>query len=111
MENGIGYEQAQALVAVLREHATLRSLCGNKGDETHLDTSRSVGQNDGVMLAPEMVANEALTTFTFGDPVAVADRIVGRSKMNSRMTEADLSNQSLGPSEAIFIAAFLPQCR
>jgi hypothetical protein len=32
--NRIGTEQAQALAKILKEHATLKSLCGNKGNET-----------------------------------------------------------------------------
>eukprot|EP00935_MAST-01C_sp_MAST-1C-sp1_P001408 g1408.t1 len=63
LDNNIGTEQAQKLVAVLKEHPTLKSLCGNKGDETELDMSgKNMGADGAIMLAPEIVANEALTS-------------------------------------------------
>ncbi len=56
-------KQAQNLVAILKEHATLKSLCGNKGDETELDMSdKKMGPEGAMMLAPEIVANRALTS-------------------------------------------------
>jgi hypothetical protein len=39
LKNNIGVEQARALVIILKEHSTLKSLCGNTGDETELDMS------------------------------------------------------------------------
>jgi Leucine-rich repeat (LRR) protein len=61
--NTIGIEQAQNLVVLLKEHPKLKSLCGNKGDETELDMSRkNMGTEDAIMLAPEIVANRALTS-------------------------------------------------
>ena len=63
LNNHIGAEQAQNLVAILKEHASLKSLCGNKGDETVLDMSgKKISANGAIMLAPEIVANEALET-------------------------------------------------
>ena len=53
--------QARTLAALLG--ATLRSLCGNAGDETHLDMSREMGGcPDAVMLAAEIRNNQALTS-------------------------------------------------
>ena len=63
LNNNIGNEQAQNLVVILKEHATLKSLCGNKGDETELDMSGKKLRAEGaIMLAPEIVANGALTS-------------------------------------------------
>ena len=63
LNNNIVAQQAQNLAAILKEHATLKSLCGNKGDETELDMSGKSMRADGaIMLAPEIVANGALTS-------------------------------------------------
>ena len=63
LNNNIGAEQVQNFIAILKEHATLKSLCGNKGDETELDMSgKEMGADGAVMLAPEIVANGALTS-------------------------------------------------
>jgi Ran GTPase-activating protein (RanGAP) involved in mRNA processing and transport len=63
--NDIGTEQAQALANILKEHATLKSLCGNKGNETELDMSgkqfKRLGAEGAIMLAPEIADNGALT--------------------------------------------------
>jgi hypothetical protein len=64
--NGIGVEQAKVIADILKEHPTLKSLCGNKGDETELNMAGSRGKRMGadgaIMLAPEIVANGALTS-------------------------------------------------
>merc|ERR1719160_493823 len=63
LNNNISAEQARTLVAILKEHATLKSLCGNKGDETELNMSgKGIGTDGAIMLAPEIVANGALKT-------------------------------------------------
>jgi hypothetical protein len=63
LKNNIGVEQAQALVVILKEHSTLKSLCGNNGDETELDMSGKMkGAEDAIMLAAEIVDNRALTS-------------------------------------------------
>jgi hypothetical protein len=60
--NNIGTEQAQVLANILKEHPTLKSLCGNKGDETELDMSGKKMRTDGaIMLAPEFIDNGAMT--------------------------------------------------
>jgi hypothetical protein len=62
LKNGIGVEQARALVIILKEHPTLKSLCGNSGDETELDMSVKMrGAGDAIMLAAEIVDNGALS--------------------------------------------------
>jgi hypothetical protein len=61
LKNGIGVEQARALVVILNEHSTLKSLCGNNGDETELDMSGKMnGAEDAIMLATEIIDNGAL---------------------------------------------------
>ena len=61
--------QARTLAALLRkEGATLRSLCGNAGDETHLDMSREMwGCPDAVMLAAEIRNNQELTSLNVSE--------------------------------------------
>jgi hypothetical protein len=107
LKNDIGVGQARALVIVLKEHLTLKSLCGNKGDETELDMSGKMkGVEDAVMLAAEIVDNGAISQFTFsGD--GHGDTSV---TMEISMTEADFSAKGLGESGAIMVAAFLPKC-
>jgi hypothetical protein len=61
LENNINIEQAQALMIILKEHPALKSLCGNKGDESELDMRRKMsGAGDVIMLATEVVDNRAL---------------------------------------------------
>jgi Leucine-rich repeat (LRR) protein len=56
-------EQAKALARVLKEHPTLKSLCGNSGEETELDMSgKNIGADGAIMLAPEIAGNGALTS-------------------------------------------------
>ena len=63
LKNGIGVEQARALVIILKEHPTLKSLCGNRGDETMLDMRGKMnGADDAIMLAAEIVDNGAMST-------------------------------------------------
>ena len=63
LNNRIGTEQAQSLATILKEHATLMSLCGNNGNETELDLSgKNIGSDGAILLAPEIVANGALTS-------------------------------------------------
>jgi hypothetical protein len=60
LKNGIGVKQAQALASILKEHPTLKSLCGNKGDETELDMSGKMkGAGDAIMLAAEIIDKRA----------------------------------------------------
>jgi hypothetical protein len=65
LKNNIGVElasQAEDLVSILKDHPTLKSLCGNKGNETELDMSGKMrGATDAMMLVPEIIDNRALT--------------------------------------------------
>jgi Ran GTPase-activating protein (RanGAP) involved in mRNA processing and transport len=105
--NDIGAEQAHALANILKEHATLKSLCGNKGNETQLDMSgKKIGADGAIMLAPEIADNEAISQFTFSGDRSDSKPIT----METSMTEADFSGKGLGLSGAIMLSAFLPKC-
>jgi hypothetical protein len=69
--------QAKALASILKEHPTLKSLCGNKGNETELNMSgKMTGAAGAVMLAPEIVGNRALTSLD-----------ISRNKLGMLVTE------------------------
>ena len=60
LKNDIGNDQAKALVIMLQEHPTLKSLCGNKGNETELNMrGKMKGAGDAIMLVAEIFDNEA----------------------------------------------------
>jgi hypothetical protein len=53
---------------MLKEHPTLKSLCGNRGDETELDMSGKMGgAGDAVMLAAEVIDNGALSSLNLAE--------------------------------------------
>ena len=86
LKNYIGVEQANILVGVLKEHPTLMSLCGNKGNETELNMSGKMdGAQDAIMLAPEIVANGALAILDIsGNAIPDNQQISLKSICNSR---------------------------
>jgi hypothetical protein len=57
LQNTIGIDQARAFASILKEHPTLKSLCGNSGEETELDMS---GTMDGAMSGKFMKAEGAI---------------------------------------------------
>jgi hypothetical protein len=74
LKNGIGVEQARALVIILKEHSTLKSLCGNNGDETELDMSGKMnGAEDAIMLVPEIIDNGAMTALNISSNSIVSE--------------------------------------
>jgi Ran GTPase-activating protein (RanGAP) involved in mRNA processing and transport len=86
LKNNFAIDQAKAFASILKEHPTLKSLCGNKGDETELDMSGKMsGTEDAIMLVAEIVDNEALTSL-------------------------NLRKNGLGVEGAKIIAAVLPGC-
>jgi hypothetical protein len=109
--NGISTEQAHALANILKEHATLKSLCGNTGNETELDMSGEsgcrLGAEGAIMLAPEIADNEALAKFVFSAQKWANSKSV---TMETSMTVADFSGKGLGVSGTIMLSAFLPKC-
>jgi hypothetical protein len=49
-------------VSILKDHPTLKSLCGNTGNEVELDMSgKMYGAADAIMLVPEITDNGALS--------------------------------------------------
>ena len=115
LNNDISAEQAQSLAGILKEHATLKSLCGNKGNETELDMSgKKMGADGAILFAPEIVANGALAKLTFG-----GDEYTTGSGWNEKtitpeptvlevgMTEANLSNKNLCAGGAIIVGAWI----
>jgi hypothetical protein len=104
LQNPIGIDQAKALASILKEHPTLKSICGNSGEETELDMSgKEIGAEGAIMLAPEIAGNGALTKLTFGDKQVVT--------MTTEMTEANFSGKlKTCAFEAQIVAAFLPKC-
>jgi Leucine-rich repeat (LRR) protein len=106
LHNDFHLEQAQHLATILEEHATLKSLCGNNGDETILDMNGDIGMNrstridtdSAIMLAPEIVANGALETLLLGNNrlcnkeggKALATMLAG----NATLKELDVSNST-----------------
>jgi hypothetical protein len=100
--NNIGIDQAKGLVSILKEHPTLKTLCGNKGNATKLNMSSKMrGAGDAIMLVPDIIDNGAMSELTFGDKEVVT--------MTIEMTEADFSGK-LYPCDAQIMAAFLPKC-
>ena len=98
LNNSIGAEQAHALATILKEHATLKSLCGNKGDETELDMSgKKMGADGAIMLAPEIVANGALTSLNLAGNrlnAEAAKHVAEAIKMNVSALRFDWHHRS-----------------
>jgi hypothetical protein len=115
--NNIGVEQAQSLAIILKEHPTLKSLCGNNGDETELDMSGKMeGAEDAIMLVPEIAGNRAISTLIFGDAPdedSDSNSEEGDTKewepavLEVGMTQAAFSNKNLGVGGAIIISAWI----
>jgi hypothetical protein len=62
--------KAHVLASILKEHPTLKSLCGNKGDEIELDMSgRRMGASGAIMLAAEIVDNRVLSSLDLSDNI------------------------------------------
>jgi Ran GTPase-activating protein (RanGAP) involved in mRNA processing and transport len=100
--NDIGNEQAQNLATILKKHATLKSLCGNKGDESELNLvgsrGKQMGADGAIMLAPEIVANGALEKLLMADN-GIATKEAGEAlgqalASNTVLKELDVSNNA-----------------
>jgi hypothetical protein len=102
LHNNISVEQAQSFVTLLKEHPTLKSLCGNSGNEKELDLShKNIGVDGAIMLSSEISENQALVKLTFGDTQAVT--------MTTGMAKANFGDK-LKSYEGRIVAAFLPKC-
>ena len=111
MGNNFGKEELSKLQITMKEHKTLRSLCGIASDATEANLA-GLGMDaaDAAVLAEDIQDKGALSKMTFtgdgnwgddGDPVTV----------ETGMTEADFSNKKLGPglgsAGAIILAAWI----
>ena len=62
LNNGIGVEQANALVDIMKSKDNLKTLCGFSGDETELDlSSKRLTPGCAVLVANEVKNNGAVT--------------------------------------------------
>jgi hypothetical protein len=102
VNNSIGIEQAQHFVTLLKEHPTLKSLCGNTGDETELDMSgKKMGSSDVTMLCPKIIGNMSLLCLSLADnslgfaPFDGCKALAQALKGNSVITELNISNNHL----------------
>jgi hypothetical protein len=105
LSNSIHIDQAHILVGILKAHPTLKSLCGNKGDETELDMRGRIWSGhermDATMLVAEISNNAAMSTVLVNTfPLPIQDI---KSK-----AELDFSGKELNIDDAIIIAALIP---
>jgi hypothetical protein len=71
--NNIGVDQAEELVSILKEHPTLKSLCGITGNETELGMSGKMhGAGDAIMLVPDIIDNGAMTSLNLSNNALVS---------------------------------------
>jgi hypothetical protein len=122
LKNKIGIGQAEALASMLKEHPTLKSLCGNKGNETELDMSGKMnGSEDAIMLTAEIAGSGALLSldvssnnFTRGAVIPGRERwsdsnnakfatdtagviaLISGIKDNGALSVLDVSNNGIG---------------
>jgi hypothetical protein len=119
--NDIGIEQAGILVSILKDHPTLKSLCGNKGNETALDMSGKMNDAaDNVMLVTEIIDNGALLVLSLkgNDLLAAGGKALAEGlKGNQVITELNIANNYLvsdgrggaDTSGVIALAGAIPQ--
>ena len=89
LKNDISTNQARALVSILKKHATLKSLCGNKGNETELDMSGKMGgAADAIMLVPEIIDNGAILSLDISNN-SICTKIIGPKKADTEGLEGD----------------------
>jgi Ran GTPase-activating protein (RanGAP) involved in mRNA processing and transport len=100
LQNTIGIAQAKALASILKEHPTLKSLCGNRGNETKLDMSgKKMGASGAIMLAAEIVGNRALLVLSLqsNDLCAAGGKALAEGlKDNQVITELNIACNRLG---------------
>ena len=102
LDNGLGTDAAQKLTAILKDHSTLKSLCGNKANETELDMNgKKIGSEGAILLAPEIVANGAMKTVTINKFALPIQDIKTKSQLH-------FAGKGLKVEDAIIIAALIP---
>jgi hypothetical protein len=86
-------------VIILKEHSTLKSLCGNNGDETELGMSGKMdGAGDAIMLVAEIVGNGALMKLDISDNslYPAGARVLAEALQgNQVITELNIASNSL----------------
>jgi hypothetical protein len=110
LSNYIASKEAQTLANILKEHPALKSLCGNKGDETQLDMSSKLGSAAGaIMLAPEIINNGALSKLLLSKNSIQGQEagklLASMVGANTALKELDLSDQGSGNSHYALDAA------
>jgi hypothetical protein len=118
LKNKICVEQAKALASILNEHSTLKSLCGNSGEETELDMSgKGMDAGAAVMLVPEIVDNGAISSINLlrnkipveqaqalGNIMQAKEKLITLCGLSKEETELDFSSQNLDVGDAVLIA-------
>jgi hypothetical protein len=99
-------EQAKALASILKEHPTLKSLCGNNGEETELNMSgKKIGAAGANMLAPEIAGNGPISKLNLSDNKLWAlglKHLAEAMAHNQTLTKLDLSSNSVTESNTAF---------
>ena len=74
LSNGIGAEQANALIKIMESKSNLTTLCGFSGEETELDLSKK-GLTAGcaVLVANEVKNNGALTSLNLASNILMVE--------------------------------------
>jgi hypothetical protein len=125
LDNRIGIEMAQAFATLLKKHPTLKSLCGNNGNETELDMrSKEMGTEGATMLRAEMTNNTALSSLHVGLNNIPGLEMKGLYALAARqdsiktlceipfeqqaLVELDVQGKGLGFEGALVVAEYLP---
>jgi Ran GTPase-activating protein (RanGAP) involved in mRNA processing and transport len=100
LKNDISVAQAEDLVSILKEHPTLKSLCGNRGNEAALDMSgKMTGAADAIMLVAEIIDNGAILKLDMSNNMLATKEIgeaLGEMLLaNTTLTELDVSKNAL----------------
>jgi hypothetical protein len=102
--NHIGIDQAKALATILKEHSTLKSLCGIADDATEADLScLGMDADDAIVLASELPDKGALSSLSLKNN-RLATKEAGRAlatalAANSVLKELDLSSNAWAYSD------------
>jgi hypothetical protein len=100
LKNDIGVAQAEGLVSILKEHPTLKSLCGNTGNETELNMSgKMYGAADAILLVPEIIDNGALLVLSLqsNNLCAAGGKALAEGLKDNRViTELNIASNRLG---------------
>jgi hypothetical protein len=117
--NDIGIDQAKGLVDILKAHPTLKTLCGNTGNETELNMSGKMrGAGDAIMLVPDIIDNGALTSINVEKNIIPAAQkreifqAIGMNKLRAALrdealTELDVSGIGFGAEGVPLVAKYI----